>query len=146
MCIMNDCIYFCCPLGTNLPFSYGKAFGTFKSEYDFSKTILCFLSYGIKCTTLYIKSDYGHYETVIKARGFSLKSEFLEQIFDFKLISEMFKSQTKMTVSLPQVRVSKNMKKMSATQNLQYFRFNNQIVNDRIIVTICETYSLGTKK
>ena len=139
--IMNDCLYFRCPIKTQLPFQIGKHFGAFKHEYN-SNEIMCFISFGIKCNAIYLEKK-GKSETIIKARGFTLKSHFLKEKLNFQLLLSLFNHDNPARILVPQVRTKKVLKKMAVTQKLQISSLTNKVKNNRILLPNLSTLPFG---
>ena len=141
--MFNDCLYFACTLHTVIPILVGKEFYTFKHEYNPSQ-IVSFLSFGVKCNTILIRNEESSFQTIIKARGFSLKSQLIQNILSFQNISDSLKGQG--VIKLPQVRTSKKIKTLSVSETIQQYSFQCKIQTDNILLPDLSSVPLGTKR
>ena len=145
LAIFNDCLYFVCPFETPLPLKVGKSFFSFKQEYD-PLEISCFLSFGVKCNALLLTKENGESQTIIKARGFSLKTDLISKILTFHNISTNFEGPNPKKIRIPQVRTHKKIKSLTAFNTVHYFLLSCKIQTDNILLDDLKTLPLGTKK
>ena len=144
LAIFNDCLYFVSSFHSQQPLPTGKSFFTFKHEYDTTE-IECFLSFGIKCNAILLTKQSGQNETVIKARGFSLKTELIKNVLTFQRLGMFFDDSKLCLLKLPQLRTRKKLKTLSAIQTVQQFKFRNNIQTENILLPDLKTLPLGTR-
>lgn len=143
--IANDCLYFAAPLGIKIPFEFGEGFGCFRNEYE-AKKILAFLSFGNRCQIIYYEDQNGTKQSVIKARGFSLKTPDAISQCNFETLKNMMESAKKEIIIIPQFRMFKSLSTMTIAEKLQYFSFTNYVSTNRILMSDLSTLPLGYKK
>ena len=144
LAIFNDCLYFVSSFDTIIPLDIGQHFYSFKHEVP-SHQIIAFISFGVKCNALQLILDNGKTQTLIKARGFSLKSKIAQQVLTFSKLTSMIKNPLPESVNIPQLRTKKKIRKLTATQDIQIFTFRNEIKTHNIVLSNMRTLPLGYK-
>ena len=142
--VENDCIYFSRPKVLPNPFTYSQTFGYFHEEYK-NCIITSFNSFGSKSNSIsYIEN--GILKHKIKAKGFNLQSSLIKSILEFESFEEMlqhFITNKLVQIEIPQIRVVKNVKKMTVSQILRRINMNNVIITKRIFLKDCHTVPYG---
>ena len=144
--IENDCLYFSRPKTLVNPLKYSQAFGYFHEEYK-NCIITSFNSFGTKSSSIsYIEN--GVLKHKIKAKGFSLKSSIINSILEFESFQELLRHYVNnkiVQIDVPQVRVVKNIKKLSVNQILRRIKLTNVIITKRVFLKDCHTVPYGYK-
>ena len=142
--LSNDCLYFVAPLNVTLPFEIGKHFGTFKYEYN-PAHIQAYLSFGPKFTSLFLSGEDPPFKTVIKARGFCLKTALIQEELNFPLLLSSFFDTRDKSIVIPQVRKRKVLQTTSSYVKKQAFHFKTNINSPYLIDENWSTLFYGTK-
>lgn len=142
--LSNDCLYFVASLNVTLPFEIGKHFGTFKHEYN-PNHIKAYLSFGMKFTSLYLSGDNGTFETVIKARGFCLKTALIKEALNFPaLLNSFYDTQCK-SIVIPQIRKRKILPTTASYVKKQAFHLKTNIISPYLIDENWSTTAIGSR-
>lgn len=141
--IQNDALYFRAPKIFVVPLSIGEEFDTFKFVYP-PGSIQGYLSFGNKSSSLHLKNEDGSEETILKMRGFSFNAAMKDKLTFHFMTNFMFSDNQ--NVCVPQVRLMKKIKEMSASEKVLIYNLTNQFVINRVLKNDLSTLPFGYKK
>lgn len=143
--INNDAIYFTMPKTKMVPLRFSQSFGSFKYEFE-GCTIIEFLSFGQKSSSITFITKDKQIKKEIKARGFCLQSSLVNSILSNVCLDTMLKSSLSnepMSFKIPQIRSKKSIKTLSVKETLLMCEFSNEITQCRIIAKDGSTKPYG---
>ena len=145
--IQNDCIYWSRKSNIPSPLSYSPIYGDFKIE---TTKIQSYISFGPKTTVITFYDKNNVLQSSIKARGFSLKGELIQQILTntsfLELLSSYVSNGQVTSIPISQTRHSRDLRALKITCESKTHNMSNVINMSRVIFNDYTTKPYGYRK